>query len=152
MISSDPTAGLVAPDSLPSPDERVKRFPVIEEGLEVVKKLVNRGGVRVTKRVETREQWVDELLRSEHVEIERRAVDRPLSDDAIPGIRQEGDTIIVPVIEEVLVSVKQLVLVEEVRITRTRQSHRNPQKFTLRTEHIEVERLDVEEPPTDSFS
>ncbi|MDM0032213.1 YsnF/AvaK domain-containing protein [Variovorax sp. J22P271] len=128
----------------------VRRLPVIEEELEVTKERVQRGGVRVTKRVETREQLVDELLRSEHVEVERRPVNVPLPDDAIPGIRQEGDTLILPVIEEVLVTVKRLVLVEEVRITRTQQTHRDPQTFSLRKEHIEVEHLSVEGPGKDS--
>ena len=82
------------------------------------------------------------------MEIERRPIKSAIADDAIPRIRQEGDTLIVPVIKEMLVTVKRLVLVEEVRITRTQQTHRSPQTFTLRKEHIEVERLAAEAPST----
>ena len=121
-----------------------RRLPVIEESFEVAKQEVDQGGFRFTKRVETREELVDELLRSEHVEIERRPCNTAVADDAIPGIRQEGDTLIVPVIEEMLITVKRLVLVEEVRITRIQDTRRSPQTFTLRKEHIEIERLAAE--------
>ena len=123
-------------------------LPLIEESLHVEKTAVDRGGVRVTKRVESREELVDALLRSEHVEIERRHVNTAIADGDIPGVRQEGDTLIVPVIEEMLITVKRLVLVEEVRITRTQTTRSEPQSHTLRKEHIEIERLDAEQPST----
>jgi hypothetical protein len=52
--------------------------------------------------------------------IERVAVGRVL--DGPVTQRQEGDTLILPVIEEVLVCEKRMVLKEEVRITRKRQA------------------------------
>ena len=121
-------------------------MPVIEESLQVEKQVADRGGYRLSKRIETREQLVDELLRTEHVEIERRKINTAIADGAIPQMRQEGDTLIVPVIEEMLITVKRLVLVEEVRITRSQGTQRKPQTYTLRKEHIEVERLDPEQP------
>ena len=127
-------------------------IPVIEETLHVDKVVVDRGGVRINKRVETHEQLVHELLRTEHVEIERRKINTAIPDDAIPQLRQEGDTLIVPVIEEVLITVKRLVLVEEVRITRIQGTQRKPQTLTLRKEHIEIERLDPEQPSADESS
>ena len=130
----------------------MRRIPILEEGLHVSTEAVDQGGYRITKRVQVHEQLVDEVLRSEHVEIERRPINNAISDDAIPGIRQEGDTLIVPVIEEMLITVKRLVLVEEVRITRIHATHRNPQTFTLRKENIEVERLVAESPAPDKSS
>ena len=121
-------------------------LPIIEDSIDVEKVEVDRGGYRISKRVETRQQMVDEVLKSDHVEIERRSINTAIADDAIPRVRQEGDTLIVPVIEEVLITVKRLVLVEEVRITRIQQTHRNPQTVTLREEHIEVERLAAAKP------
>ena len=129
-----------------SGEPQTRVLPAIEERLSVAKVEVDQGGYLVVKRVQTREQHVDEVLHSEHVEIERRPMNTAIPEDAIPGIREEGDTLIVPVIEEVLVTVKRLVLVEEVRIKRTQQAHRNPQSFTLRKESIEVERLAAEPP------
>lgn len=131
---------------LAGPDEGGRRLSVIEETLQVGKRAVDRGGYRLTKRVETHEQPIEALLRSEHVEIERRPMNIPITDGRVPAIRQEGDTLIVPVIEETLVTVKRLVLLEEVRVTRTSHTRRQAQTVTLRKEHIEVERLAAEPP------
>ncbi len=132
----------------PALGETNQAVPVIEEVLEIDKRLVDHGGYRISKSVETREQLVDEVLNTEHVEIERHRINTVIADGAIPQMRQEGDTLIVPVIEEMLITVKRLVLVEEVRITRTQGTQRKPQTYTLRKEHIDIERLDAEQPST----
>jgi len=61
--------------------------------------------------------------------------------DEAPEIRHEGDTTIIPVLEEVLVVEKRLILREELHIIRRREEHRDPQKVTLRKENVEVERV-----------
>lgn len=120
------------------------RLPVLEEVLQVDKVEVDQGGYRVVKKIETSDQLIDELLKTQKVEVERRAVGLQLPGTDIPEVRYEGDTLIVPVVEEILVTEKRLVLVEEVRITRVRGTHRQPQKVRLRKEKIEVERLAAE--------
>ena len=145
VLSTQDGPGVREP-GLTGQDEIVRHVPVIEETLQVAKEAVDRGGYRISKRVESHEELVDELLKTEHVEIERRKINTAIADGAIPQTRQEGDTLIVPVIEEMLITVKRLVLVEEVRITRTQGTQRKPQTYTLRKEHIEVERLAAEEP------
>lgn len=122
--------------------------PLIEETLEVAKVARDCGGYRITKHIETREELVNEPLRHEKVEIERRPIGRALEGNALPEPRYEGDTYIVPVIEEVIVTEKRLVLVEEVRITRVHGTHHNPQRVTLRKEDILIERLDAKNPST----
>ena len=119
--------------------------PLVEETAEVRKVEVDQGGWRVVKRVSTDTQVVDEELQSENVEIERRPIGQPVV--MAPQTRYEGETLVVPVLEEVLVTEKRLVLVEEIRITRVRHTHRQPQTVTLRKDHIEIERL---EPDTGS--
>jgi len=57
-----------------------------------------------------------------------------------PEVRHEGDVMIVPVLEEVLVVEKRLMLREELRITRRKDEAREPQRVTLRTEQVEVTR------------
>lgn len=129
-------------DSMDTPTEaEPARLPEIEESLNVGKIEVDRGGYRVTKRIEMREEIVDELLRHERVTVERRTVGRTLDRSEVPAPRYEGDTLIVPVIEEVVVTEKRWVLVEEVLITRTVGTHRDPQPVQLRKENIEIERL-----------
>ena len=123
--------------------EREERLtlPVIEESLHVEKRTVVGGGYRLRKRVDTEVATVDELLRNYKVEIERIPINAPLGSDDIPEPRYEGDTLVIPVIEEVIVTEKRLVLTEEVRITRVHGTHRKPQQVELRREHIDIEKL-----------
>jgi stress response protein YsnF len=53
-----------------------------------------------------------------------------------------GNTLIVPVLEEVLVVQKRIRLREEIHITRHRRETHAPQSVTVRTERVEVKRLD----------
>ncbi len=119
-------------------------LPIVTESIEVEKFEVDRGGYRITKRVDTRDVLVDELLRHETVEIDRRPLDRPLAAGEMPAVRWEGDTMIVPVVKEIVVTQKRLVLVEEIRISRVTVTHRDPRSVTVREEHIEIERLGAE--------
>ena len=71
--------------------------------------------------------------------MERVAVDRAV-DSPVP-VRHVGDTIIVPVLREVLVVEKQLRLVEELHIRKKRTERHQAQTVTLRKEEATVERL-----------
>lgn len=117
-------------------------FPVIEEDVQVARRSVDTGrGVRVHKTVTQREEVVDQPLRRDRLEVEHVPVGRVVS-EAEAQTRYEGDTLVVPVVEEVLVVQKQLLLKEEVRITRRSEEIREPQTVTLRAEQIHVERFD----------
>jgi uncharacterized protein (TIGR02271 family) len=114
---------------------------VTEERLDVSKRLVESGrAVRLRKLVHEEVVTVDEPLTTEVTEVERVAVGRPL-EEAV-GVRYEGDVMIVPVVEERLATRKQLVLVEEIRVTTRKLPRSAPSKTTLRREEIIVERLD----------
>jgi uncharacterized protein (TIGR02271 family) len=118
-------------------------IPVVQEELDVgTRRIETDSGVRVRMRVEERVQVVDEPLTRDDLEIERVAVERVI--DAPVDVRYEGDTMIVPVLEEVLVVEKRLVLKEEVRITRRRTEHRSPTRVPLRRESAVVERFDAD--------
>ena len=108
------------------------------EELEVGKRTVETGRVQISKRVHEREEVVDVPLLREEVEIQRVAVNRVVEGPV--AIRQEGDTTIVPVVEEVLVVEKRLMLKEELRITKRRVEEHRPQRVTLRSEDATVER------------
>jgi uncharacterized protein (TIGR02271 family) len=121
--------------------------PVLEEELDVRRRRVETGdGVRVEKTVDEHEACVDEPLTKEEVEVERVAVGRPV--DGPVSVRYEGDTMIVPILEEVLVVEKRLMLKEEIRITRRRHEVHSPQRVTLRREHANVERIGDSDPST----
>lgn len=110
--------------------------PVIAEAVEVEKRQVETGRVRVEKRVDVTEQAVAESLAHEDVEVERVPINRVV--EAPVASRQEGDTTVIPVLKEVLVVEKRLMLVEEVRITRRRTTEAFSQVVPLRTETVTV--------------
>jgi uncharacterized protein (TIGR02271 family) len=114
-------------------------LPVVQEDLEIERRVVESGRIRVNKKVETTESVVDEPLVHESYDIRRISVNR-IIDDA-PKPHYEGDTLVLPILEEVLVVEKRLVLREEVRITPKREEVRDPQTHSLRREHVEVERV-----------
>ena len=119
--------------------------PVIQEALEVEKRWVETGRVCLTKTVQEHQETVDEPLLREEVTMERVAVNT-LWDGPAPGVRQEGQTLIVPVLEEVLVVEKRLLLKEELHITKRQTTVHAPQTVTLRCETVQVERIDPTAP------
>ncbi len=117
--------------------------PVLEETLAVQKRVVPTGVVRVHKTVREREEVVDEPLMREQVDVERVAINQVVQ--AAPEVRREGDVLIIPVLEEVLVVEKRLLLKEEIRITMRKGEFHEPQSVTLRTEEISIQRSEVAE-------
>jgi uncharacterized protein (TIGR02271 family) len=113
-------------------------LPAIGERLEVGKKPVETGRVLIHKHVTSTESTVDEPLLRDNYDVQHVPVNRIIDS---PEIRHEGDTTIIPVLEEVLVVEKRLILREELHIVRRREEHRDPQKVTLRKENVEVERV-----------
>lgn len=117
--------------------------PIVEEQLRVGTREVETGRVRLTKKVLESEVLVDDPVAREEVEVVRVPVGRGV-DGPVPT-RQEGDTLIIPVLEEVLVVEKRLVLVEELHVRKRRVEVTTPQSFTLRKEEVVVERLGASE-------
>lgn len=116
--------------------------PLAEETLKVSKRSVMRGRVQLHKYVTERTETADVTLVREQLEVEHVKVGRPV-DEAAP-VRYEGDTVVIPLYEEVLVVTKQLRLVEEVRVKTQRSERQEPQQVILRREEVEVERRDAE--------
>ena len=124
-----------------SDHERVAVVPLLAERLDVHKTLADAGGLRIHKRVHQETVTVDEPLLRQTVQVTRTPIGREIS--APLPIRYEGDVTVIPVVEERLVTVRQLFLVEEVRLTRIDQTERVPQSITLRREEAFVERQDM---------
>ena len=118
-------------------------IPLAEETLSVGKRQVETGRVRFRTEVTERTQPVDEpLLRTE---VSTRRVEVNEFVDTPPAVRYEGDTMIVPILEEVLVVEKRLRVKEEVYITTVQTEHHAPQTVTLRAETLVEERLPLED-------
>jgi uncharacterized protein (TIGR02271 family) len=112
--------------------------PLVREDVTVGKRFVTTGKVRVRKVVRGHVAVVDEPVVREDVVVERVPIDRVV--DAPPPPRHEGDTLVLPVVEEILV--KQLRLVEEIRITKRHRVARRPARVPLRREEVIVERTE----------
>ncbi|HEY0009377.1 MAG TPA: YsnF/AvaK domain-containing protein [Tepidisphaeraceae bacterium] len=112
--------------------------PVAQEEFNVDTRVVE-DVVRVNKTVHEREVVVDPALLQEAVSVERVRIDRVIEKPV--QIRQEGDVTIVPVMEEVYVVEKRLMLREEVRLTKRRTEVHDPQTLKLKYEEVVVERV-----------
>jgi uncharacterized protein (TIGR02271 family) len=114
-----------------------KAFPVVEESLEVGKREVSTGGVRVYSRIT--ETPVSEAvnLREEHATIERRAVDRP----ATAADLTEGSVEVRETAEQAVVA-KSARVVEEVVVGKESSSRTETVNDTVRGTEVEVERVE----------
>jgi stress response protein YsnF len=117
-------------------------LPVVEEQVVVAKRRRVTGAVRVATRTREEERLVDEPYDVEEVEVRRVPVEGDRWVDAPVPDRQEGDTTIVSIHEEVVVVETRLRVVEEVRLTRRRATRRHTERVTVRREEALVERLD----------
>lgn len=134
--------------------DRGQVFPVVEEQLEVEKRQRETGRVRVTRSVQEQIRHVEETLTDEEVEVRRVSRGEVVSE--APAVRQEGDTMIIPVLEEEIVVQRRLVLREEVHVTRRQRERHYVDDIPLRTESVTVERSnrsrsgEAREPGTDA--
>ena len=138
---SDADEGKAQEETKNSRPERTESVPVIEEELEVEKRKVARGGVRLTSTVH--EQPVEETvrLREEQVETERRPVDRRLSEDEAEAAFQDRTIEMNETTEELEVS-KEARVVEEVALKKTVQEHEEKVKDKVRRTEVEVEKIE----------
>lgn len=133
------------PESNP---QETLRIPVIEERLEVGTRVVETGrGVRIHKTVSEQPVTIDERLMRDEMEVRHVPVDRIVALEEAPATRYEGDTLVVPVLEEVLVVERRLRIKEELHITRVRHEEHYHDSVPLKAERVEVERFDDAEPP-----
>lgn len=110
-----------------------ERIPLVEERL-VADRIVREGRtITVTTRPVATETRIAEPILRETVSVERVPVGAVVSD--LPPIREEGDLTVIPVVEERVRVIRELVLVEEVHLRRTRREELHEESVTtVRTE------------------
>ena len=121
--------------------EQANVLTVAEEQLAISKRKVSEGAVRVRLETETFEDFAHAELQRGIVDVTRIEVGRLI--DRVPETRTEGDTMIVPVVEEVLVVEKRLMLKEELHIRHRTETETIEQPVTLRRQRVTVDRLDA---------
>ncbi len=117
--------------------EPVLRIPLAEERLVVEPRPVELGELRLHKRVDEQEEVLRQPVTREELEVDRVAVGRFVDEPARP--RQEGEWLVIPLVEEVLVVQKRLRVTEEVRIRRRQMVEEQEVRATVRRERLEVE-------------
>ena len=115
------------------------KLTLLAEELAVDKQTVETGRVRVSEHTHTREVAIDEDLLTESAEIETIPIGRQIFE--MPMVRHEGETTIVPIVEEVLHIERRLFLKEEVRITRKKTTDQFHDRVTLRYQEAVVTRV-----------
>ncbi|MFB0493123.1 uncharacterized protein (TIGR02271 family) [Methylobacterium sp. OAE515] len=118
---------------------------LIEETARIEKRAVETERVRVSTRTDAVDQVLRETLRSDMVGVTRVPINRTLAEgEAPPVVRTEAGVTIIPVLEEILVVEKRLVLKEEVHIRRTTAGEDVEMPVTLRRQHAVIERVSPE--------
>jgi len=146
-------AGATATSTRPIPPQPNRRdtsvtggkettLPVIEEEMQVGKRTVSRGGVRVYSRMTEKPVEEQVQLRKEQVSVERRPVNRALSSTDRDAFK-EGTIEMTETSEEAVVS-KQARVVEEVVVRKDAQERTETVRDTVRRTDVEVEKLGAE--------
>lgn len=118
-------------------------LPLFAEEISVGVHKVATGRTRVRVTPTTTRETIPVSLTETAVQVERVPVGRYV--DAMPPARTEGDTTILPVVEEQAVVTTRLFLREEVRIRVVRATRTESQTLDLRREDVAVERLPPEQ-------
>ncbi|WP_210465707.1 YsnF/AvaK domain-containing protein [Rufibacter roseolus] len=112
-------------------------IPIIEENLEVGKREIETGGARLRSRIVERPVEEHLRLRSEHVRVERRSVDRPASDADFNSFR-EGDIELTEHAEVPVVN-KEARVVEEVSLGKEVEERDEVVRDTVRSTEVDVD-------------
>ncbi|HEX4260987.1 MAG TPA: YsnF/AvaK domain-containing protein [Acetobacteraceae bacterium] len=110
---------------------------MLDERLRVGVRSVGSDRVVLHKTVRREDATAEAVLRTESLDVERIPIGRVV--EAAPPVREEGDTLIVPVLEEIMVVETRLVLKEELRVRRITGSRTEHRVVRLRREEVAVE-------------
>lgn len=107
------------------------------EDVDISKRIMERGRVRIQTSVEDVPFSRDVEYGQDVVDVKHVPIDEEF--DEIPQTRQDGDTTIIPVVEEVVVISKRYRLVEEVHVTRRRETLTEHVETTVKRQKVSVE-------------
>ena len=125
------------------------RIPIVEEELKVGKREVQRGGVRVFRRMTERPVHEQVQLREEHVRVTRHAVDKPATEADMAAFK-EGSVELRETGEEAVVS-KTARVVEEVVVGKEVTQRTEQVNDTVRRTEVDVEQLGASGGTDDDF-
>lgn len=124
--------------SAPAKDGKV--LDVVQEELDIGKRQLDRGGVRVMQRVTERPVREIVQLRDERAVVERRPVDRPATPGELAATGEEA--IEVREMTEEPVVAKRARVVEEVRLGKEVRERQETVEDTVRRKDVDVQRIE----------
>ncbi|HSI73071.1 MAG TPA: DUF2382 domain-containing protein [Fimbriimonas sp.] len=126
-------------EEAPSTDGKAYVIPLSRERPAFETKEGEHKVVRLEKRIEERDEVVEAVATINELEIERVLINEIVEEP--PEIRHEGNTIVLPLVEEVLVVEKKLLLREEVHIRQVSREEVRHETVRLRSEYVEAHRF-----------
>jgi uncharacterized protein (TIGR02271 family) len=110
-----------------------------QEELVPIKEWIETGSVLIRRAIETHTQTVPVEVLHEEVDIERIPVERVLAEGETAAPRQEGNALIIPVVQEEVVVIKRRVIREELRITKRLVGEQQEITDTVRHEKLALD-------------
>jgi uncharacterized protein (TIGR02271 family) len=129
-------------DSAPSDEKLV--IPLHAETVEMSRHRVATNDVTVARLTSQHEETIDVLLNDQQVTVEYVDINEFVGE--IPQIRDVGNTVIVPIFEEVLVVERRIRLKQEVRIHRQVNVRHHHETVPVRTQQVVVSRTSASDP------
>ena len=118
--------------------------PVYAEHASVSKRRIVTGRVKVSRVTRQSEKLLTQTFAQQRVRIDRIPIGKLIK--AVPKIREKGDAIIIPIVEEIAVVERRLVLTEEIWVRRIQSNEKHRQRVMLRCQEAVITRDPVEPP------
>lgn len=123
-------------------EKNMKTIPVIEEFLNVEKKVVETGKINIHKKVEKEKETIDIPLKGEEYEVKRVSVKTKLLDHRPTSFEKDG-MMIIPVVREVAQVIIKYEVTEEIHIIKHTTQTTHHEEVTLLKEKAEIHREDT---------
>ncbi len=115
-------------------------IPIVEERVRLDKRVREGRSVTVRSRPVTEDVTLSAPVTHEQVSVKRVPIDRVIQE--VPPVREEGDRTIIPVVEERIRVVVDLVLREEIHLERTRETVEETITAQRRRTEIDIDERD----------
>jgi stress response protein YsnF len=124
--------------ALPPDNDGMERIPLAEERVRIATQEAVQGTLKVHLTTEEVEETLRATLRGRRATVERIPIGRDIEE--APAVRQEGDVIVVPVVEEVLVVERRLHLREELHLRLETTEEEVAVPVRRRVQHADIRR------------
>jgi uncharacterized protein (TIGR02271 family) len=132
----------IANDAIGNQQQVVSTIPIVQETFQVRKEVVETNKIHISKKITEHQTDVDIPLITEEYDIVRVPINQVVAKQP-EAMRQQGDTMIISVVKEVLVVEKKYEIIEEVHITKKVTEKSETQHIILRQEEVHIEKTPV---------